>query len=294
LNSSLNIVRFLPRLCELARKNGMTLYLIGGSVRDYLLGTELKDFDLMLDRNLEGYLELLKESWRELFPELPEQIKISRFPAYFTAKVVFGEETIDFSQSRAETYPTPGGKPVVRAGSLQEDIRRRDFTINSLALTSEGDQLKVVDLCGGEADLKERILRVHHSKSFEDDPIRLVRAVRFIQRFNLKFESGTEKLFQEAIEKKLLSLIPQRRSFDELRKVLNERECRAILARLSHLGLLEILFPFVAADRIEKLVEGGNWFDNLRTIVDLSDREKLASYLKQLNLEKSLRVELLL
>ena len=190
-----------------AQKNGWQLYLVGGGVRD-LLRMEggdigLTDLDLVVDGvGADGAGVTLAEELRSRYPEA----KLTVHPAFQTAALVwtseseFGTLMIDLATARTESYPYAGANPVVRSGSIESDLRRRDFTVNAMALRlTEPKAGEVLDFYGGAKDLAAGVLRVLHPDSFIDDPTRIFRGARFAARLGFEFEEGTRALIASAI-----------------------------------------------------------------------------------------------
>jgi tRNA nucleotidyltransferase (CCA-adding enzyme) len=161
------------------------VYLVGGAVRDLLLGRGRSDIDLVVVGDAGGMAGRLGA----------ETIEHERFA---TAKVELDGHEIDIATARTEAYPSPGALPVVEpAGSIEADLGRRDFTINAMAVPLSGDA-GLIDPHGGRADLESGLLRVMHGKSFEDDPTRAIRAARYAARLGLRLEEETEALLRAA------------------------------------------------------------------------------------------------
>ncbi len=148
------------------------------------------------------------------------------------------ELSLDLAATRTETYAEPGALPAVRAASLAEDLRRRDFAINAMALGLKGDDLgHLYDPCGGLGDLDERVVRVLHERSFIDDPTRLLRAVRYETRLGFSMDTDTERLAREAGAAGALATVSGARIRDELMDLLRELEAPAAVERLRELEL---------------------------------------------------------
>jgi tRNA nucleotidyltransferase (CCA-adding enzyme) len=159
------------------------VYLVGGAVRDLLLGRGRSDIDLVVVGDAGGLAARLGA----------EAVEHERFA---TAKVELDGHEVDIASARTETYPSPGALPVVEpAGSIEADLGRRDFTINAMAVPLSGDA-GPIDPHGGRADLEDGLLRVLHARSFEDDPTRAIRAARYAARLGLRLEQGTEALLR--------------------------------------------------------------------------------------------------
>ena len=192
---------------ETAQARGWQLYLVGGGVRDLLRssGDEigLTDLDLVVDGvGYEGAGVTIAEALRARYPEA----KLTVHPTFQTAALVwpigseFGTLMVDLATARTESYPYAGANPVVRSGSIESDLRRRDFTVNAMALRlTEPGAGEVLDFYGGAEDLAAGVLRVLHSESFVDDPTRIFRGARFAARLGFEFEAGTRALITSAI-----------------------------------------------------------------------------------------------
>jgi tRNA nucleotidyltransferase (CCA-adding enzyme) len=172
----------LDRLREAA--GGAPLYLVGGAVRDLLLGLPRSDVDVVVEGDA-------AEVSRRLGGEATEHERFS------TAKASLGELEIDLASARAETYPAPGALPEVRPAELGEDLARRDFTINAMAIPLHAEP-QLIDPHSGRADLEAGLLRVLHARSFVDDPTRGLRAARYAARFGFELEPGTAELLRES------------------------------------------------------------------------------------------------
>jgi tRNA nucleotidyltransferase (CCA-adding enzyme) len=173
-----------PELEAVREAAGDPVYLVGGAVRDLLLGRGRSDIDLVVVGDAGGLAARLGA----------ETVEHERFA---TAKVELDGHEIDIATARTETYPSPGALPVVEpAGSIEEDLGRRDFTINAMAVPLSGAGL--IDPHGGRADLENGLLRVLHARSFEDDPTRAIRAARYAARLGMRLENETEALLRAA------------------------------------------------------------------------------------------------
>lgn len=240
-------VRLLSVIGREAQSCGLSAYLVGGIVRDILLNAlpADRDIDIMVVGDAISFAKLLRERWAEIFPNWPAPDKVIRFQKYGTAKFPFtgqllpGIDVIDFSSARSEKYPTPGGIPEIETGDLEADIKRRDYSVNALAILLAPSKFgELVDLVDGRADVLGRTLRVLHDQSFVDDPARLIRGVRFQVRYGLAFEAQTKALFDAAIKGEFIYTLPPRRLHDELEKARNDAGADAIFAELEKCGLM--------------------------------------------------------
>jgi tRNA nucleotidyltransferase (CCA-adding enzyme) len=217
---------------------GMPAYLVGGAVRDLLLGRPRADLDIAV----EGEIGPLADS---LGGELIEH---ERFE---TAAVVVDDHEIDVARAREETYERPGALPAVRPATIAEDLARRDFTINAMALPLAGEP-KLIDPHGGVADLGTGTLRVLHDLSFQDDPTRALRAARYAARLGLMLEPGTERLLRLAD----MSTVSEDRIVGELARIAAEERPSAALKLIDHWGVLDLGSGPRLAAALEKLFQG--------------------------------------
>jgi len=226
----------------LASDLGIQAYAVGGFVRDQLLGRPHSELDVVVE-NGRGF---------ELAAAFAEATG-SRRPVYFerfgTAQVTWGDRLIEFASARAESYTPESRKPEIRTATLEEDLRRRDFTINALLMDFEG---KVHDPLGsGLADLEARLLRTprHPIQTFSDDPLRMLRAVRFAAQLDFGLDDALPPAMRRLADRLRPPVLSVERTQDELKKMLvSERPARA-LELLDSCGVLEVLLPEVAACR---------------------------------------------
>jgi len=156
---------------------------------------------------------------------------------------------IDIAQTRTETYPTPGSLPVVNPAELVDDLRRRDFTINAMAVALRGDELgHLHDPHGGRRDLDDRVVRVLHDQSFLDDPTRLIRAARYETRLGFHMDDHSERLARDAVEIGAMKTLTGTRLRDALFLLLAEHDAPSALKRLHDLGVDRALDPALEFD----------------------------------------------
>lgn len=219
---------------KLAVSRQMPIYLVGGGVRDLMLGLPLTDVDIVVV----GDAILLAEQVARRSGG-----RVHTHDRFGTAKwLPDNGASVDFITARREHYPAPAALPEVSAGNIGDDLRRRDFTINTLAIRVDGSRLgELIDIFRGEADLAQRQVRVLHQKSFIDDPTRIFRAVRYEQRLGFEIEPHTLQLLHEGIS--TIQLLTPARVRHELEHVLAESQRSRMLARLEQLGVLAALHP---------------------------------------------------
>ena len=224
--------RALDLVTEVAREKGCHPYLVGGPVRDLLLGRPSIDVDVTLE---DGASTLARALAKRL------DGRVRSFPQFLTYKVTAENwPAIDIATARKERYRQPGALPTVAEGKLQDDLMRRDFSINAIAMDLVDGSLH--DPTGGETDLRNRIVRVLHDQSFIDDPTRIFRAVRLATRLGFAFDETTSALMRSAIETNALSTITKERIWRELFLAMDEAEAPRVLATLAEIGALEPLF----------------------------------------------------
>jgi tRNA nucleotidyltransferase (CCA-adding enzyme) len=212
---------------ELAQRLGVDLYLVGGAVRDLLLGESHVDLDLMLEGDAIAFAETLAGQL---------EAHATRHPRFGTASLKGEGFHLDFARARAESYDRPGALPQVRPGNLRDDLARRDFTINALALRLTGSRDDVLDPFGGQRDIAGKLVRALHEGSFQDDATRILRALRYEGRLGFRLESGTEAWLCRDLD--YISTISGARVRRELERIALEPRAPEIFARAEALGAL--------------------------------------------------------
>ena len=237
LESSLRPSTFalLKAIAKKASEIDMPLYLVGGSVRDLLLGTPVKDLDVVVEGNAPT---LALEVSKELSGDAPS------YSQFGTAMLKLEEQRFDLVTARQETYARPGALPRVTPSTIEEDLGRRDFSINATAIALSGPQHgRLLDLYGGKEDLRHGLVRVLHPKSFVDDPTRILRAVRYEQRLSFRLEEQTQNLLLEAVEAGMLDTVSRDRIRRELEAMFREPQPYLPLCRCGSLGILMSIHP---------------------------------------------------
>lgn len=239
------IVRLLRRLGRLADEEGIGLYLVGGVVRDLLLKKSNWDLDLTVEGEGISFARLVAERYGA---------GIALFERFATARLILPNGLkVDIASTRRESYANPAVLPDVRSASLDEDLFRRDFTINAMAIQlNSGYWGRLRDPYGGQQDLKNKMLRVLHDRSFVDDPTRIFRAIRFAQRFGFRLEANTERLLARAASTNLVARLSGPRLANEIFALMKEDRPDLAIGRLRRLRLLRFLHPRL---RIEKQTE---------------------------------------
>jgi tRNA nucleotidyltransferase (CCA-adding enzyme) len=239
--------KFLHLIADEATQRGLPLYIIGGSVRDLLLGSVINDFDLTVEGDA---IALARALAKRHGGKVTAHSKFGTAKWFLPVHLLTQEassDALDLVSARSETYEYPAALPTVKLGSLDDDIRRRDFTINALALRLDGDHFgELVDVLNGQTDLERGTIRVLHPKSFIDDPTRMYRAVRYEQRYGFEIAPDTLALIPEA--RSLVEKLSAQRIRHELDLILEDAGTASMLKRLNELGLLEPIHPALAFD----------------------------------------------
>lgn len=229
-------------------------YLVGGTVRDLLLGAPSADVDLAVVGDGVAFA-------RRLARELGG--RVTAHGAFGTAVVRVGPLHVDVVTARSERYPEPAALPEVSPGSLEDDLRRRDFTINALAASLRAEDLgTLVDPHGGRLDLERGAVRVLHDASFVDDPTRILRAIRYESRLGFRMDEHTEALARAGVAG--IGLLSGARVREELVALLDERQAAASVVRLGELAAARAIHPGLAAGVQPAAVVG--------RVVELRDR----------------------
>ena len=226
----------LQKAGELAEGRHVRVYAVGGFVRDLLLGIPNLDLDLVVEGDGIRFAKALAQRYRA---------RVTTHDRFSTATVTLADgQTFDVATARTESYASPAALPTVQRSSLREDLRRRDFTINTLAIRLNADHFgELVDLHGGLRDLQNKTIRVLHGLSFIDDPTRVFRAIRLEQRLGFQPDRDTVVLMTEAVKMGLLHRLSPSRLSAELHHVLSEREPVKTLARLAGYNVLQFIHP---------------------------------------------------
>jgi tRNA nucleotidyltransferase (CCA-adding enzyme) len=237
-------IEALPGIDALRRiAERVPAYLVGGVVRDLLLGLEGGDLDVAIEGDAEKLADL-------------PGFELEREGLFLTGRLDLDDLRIDISQARAETYPQPGALPQVRPATILDDLARRDFTFNAMAFPLARDG-ELVDPHGGAADLGDGLLRVLHNRSFVDDPTRALRAARYAARFGFELEPETGRLLRETD----LSTVSDDRVQNELRRTAAEPDPAAVVQLILDWGLMPSLDPEAPrrVAEVTRLAAGEPW-----------------------------------
>ncbi|XSG77765.1 CCA tRNA nucleotidyltransferase [Herpetosiphon llansteffanensis] len=222
-------------LIQYAAEHGLACYVVGGCVRDWLLERPVGDIDLVV----EGDAIALAEAWATVWPD-----QLHTHPPFGTATLSWLDAgalvSLDLISARREHYPQSAALPVVSFAGLADDLARRDFTINCLALKLANQPTSIIDPHNGLADLERGLIRVLHERSFIDDPTRILRALRFAARLAFRLEPATAVLLQQALP--WLDQTTPARLWNELGLLLSEPSAFKSLSLAAEWGVLRQLF----------------------------------------------------
>ena len=234
-----NNKKLLHQISQLAGRDDISVFLVGGIIRDLLLEYPLeKDLDLVVVGDAISFARILHDLLGG---------KLRTYEQFGTASLQLSEDLrLDFVTARKEFYSAPASLPVVESSSLKDDLFRRDFTINTIACSLSTDNFgKLYDYFGGQCDLQNKQIRILYKLSFVDDPLRIIRAVRFEQRYGFEIEPETLNPLKKAIESKVIDKVSRPRLNQELKHIYKEPAPSKILKRFAKLGILQVLYPRV-------------------------------------------------
>ncbi len=234
LHYNQKILKIIKDVGRIADEQNIKAYLVGGSVRDILLKRKNLDVDIVVEGDAIVFAKEIEQK---------KQVSFVYHQKFGTASGGLWEGiSLDLASARKERYASSGALPTVQRGMLKEDLFRRDFTINAMAIGINRENFgTLIDLWGGGEDLKNKKIRVLHSKSFEDDPTRILRAIRFEQRFGFKIERQTYALLKEALRNQYPLRVKPPRYFNEFKKILQEDNPVKGLERLKQIHAIDFL-----------------------------------------------------
>lgn len=246
-------LKLLRQVSDTAAEKHVALYLVGGCVRDLLLKYPAVDFDLVVEGDAIAFAAVLSGRYGG---------RVTSHARFGTAQWYVpsaGQKPLDLISTRSESYKHPAALPSVKRGTLLDDLSRRDFTINTLAIRLDGEHWgEIHDEMGGLEDLRQGELKVLHPGSFRDDPTRLFRLIRYEQRYCLTISPGTQILIPDALP--LIKSLSSERLRHELDLILAEDTAADILSHLSELGMLNYVHPVIPWNESVRLrlVKGRN------------------------------------
>ena len=266
------LLRFAGRLAE---EMGFSAFAAGGLVRDLFLGVVNFDVDIVIEGNA---IEYAKRLSKELCGVYVYHKRFGTATVFFPcpariapSKSSGGKFRIDIAMARTEIYERPAALPTVKFGPIENDLYRRDFTINAMAFGLGRQHFgKLLDPFNGRADLKDGVIRALHDLSFVDDPTRIFRAVRFEQRFDFRIEPHTENMIKKAVGLKMVDRTQKQRIREELIAILSEERPLKAVRRLSELNELRFIDPGLklknsTVSLFNSADEALAWYDNTHT-----------------------------
>ncbi|MCS6795433.1 MAG: CCA tRNA nucleotidyltransferase [Raineya sp.] len=263
-------IPFLGQLAEITQAIGTEAYLVGGFVRDLLLGRAGKDIDIVcVGSGVDFALKVAEK--------LDKDISVTTYRNFGTAMFRYEEWTLEFVGARKESYDRHSRKPAVENGTLQDDQNRRDFTINALAISLNKQDLgTLIDPFGGLEDLRKKIIQtpLNPDITFSDDPLRMMRAIRFATKLNFDIAPDT---FEAIIRnKERIQIVSQERITDELNKIILADTPSYGFKLLFHSGLLHYIFPeMVELQGVEAVGDKkhkDNFYHTLQVLDNLSEK----------------------
>ncbi|MGL5683283.1 MAG: CCA tRNA nucleotidyltransferase [Marinifilaceae bacterium] len=254
-------------ISRIADEKGIEAYVIGGYVRDLILGRPSKDIDIVV---LGSGIDLAQEAAKQL-----GNLNVSVFKTFGTAMFRYKGVEIEFVGARKESYNFNSRKPTVEEGTIEDDQRRRDFTINAMAIALNGNRYgELVDPFGGMAHLEERTIKtpLDPGITFSDDPLRMMRAIRFATQLDFNIEAETLEALSAYATR--LPIISMERIMDEFNKIMLAPKPSKGIILLEKTGLLEIFFPELTAmkgvDAKEGIRHKDNFYHTLQVLDNLA------------------------
>lgn len=236
----------LDRIPVIADYLGFEAYLVGGPVRDRMLGVATTDLDIAVVGDAVTVAEKLASDING---------RLTAHQRFGTATVTAGSLTIDLVTARREIYSSPGALPDVEPGGIADDLARRDFTINAMAMPLPASIGELVDPHQGQADLESGLIRVLHADSFRDDPTRILRAVRYAARFGFTIEPETATLMSQALAARAFSTLTGDRVRHELERTFREPDPAAPLRLAGECGVMSAIHPALTAGHLPDVGE---------------------------------------
>jgi len=231
-----DIFKYLESIAQVGDRLNLSVYVVGGFVRDLLLNIPNLDIDIVVEGEGIPFAACLAEEFGG---------RVTSHEKFGTSVVIFPDGyRIDVATARMEYYKHPGALPTVEKSSLKSDLFRRDFTVNSMAVKLTGaNAYCLIDFFNGERDLRSKEIHVLHSLSFIEDPCRLFRAIRFEQRFDFAMGKQAEAFMCSTIKKRLVNSLSGTRLFNEIKILLNEKRPIDCIRRMQGLELFQFVSP---------------------------------------------------
>ncbi len=241
--------KLIKEIAKLANENGYQIYIVGGFVRDKLLNKKRTDYDLSVIGDAIELAKIIAKKYKT---------KPVLYPRFRTAMIPIGDQKIELVGTRKEIYDPSSRKPIVYDAPLIDDLKRRDFTINAMAINLNGDNYgDLIDLFNGIDDLQKRLIRtpLEPENTFNDDPLRMLRAIRFASQLDFSIDENTLNAISKMAER--IKIISQERITDEFMKIIGSDNPAFGIDLLHRTGLLAFIFPEIdKLEGIEIVYEG--------------------------------------
>ncbi|MCW1961017.1 CCA tRNA nucleotidyltransferase [Chryseobacterium viscerum] len=262
-NKNLKLFKIIS---EAAERNNQSVYIVGGYVRDLLMNRKAStDIDFVTEQS---GIELAQSVAHDIDPKL----KVSVFKTYGTAMIKYKELELEFVGARKESYTENSRKPEVEGGSLEDDQKRRDFTINAMAISLNKENFgELVDPFNGVEDLEKGILRtpLEPAQTYSDDPLRMMRAVRFASTLNFKIEENSLQAIQQEAER--IKIVSMERIMVEFNKIMLSEKPSVGLKLMEQTGLMKLIIPELIELKGVEEVEGQTHKDNFYHTLEVVD-----------------------
>lgn len=259
-------LKLFKRISEVAAKNNQNVFIVGGYVRDLLMKRKVPtDIDFVTEGN---GIDLAKAVALEINPNL----KVSVFKNYGTAMFKHEGLDLEFVGARKESYAEDSRKPAVETGTLEDDQKRRDFTINALAISLNKENFgDLIDPFGGVSDIRQRILRtpLEPSQTYSDDPLRMMRAIRFAATLHFKIEENSLNAIKEEADR--IKIVSLERIMVEFNKIMLSEKPSFGLKLLEETGLMQLIMPELTALKGIEEIEGQTHKDNFWHTLEVVD-----------------------
>ena len=255
----------IPIITEVAQERKVAVYVIGGYVRDLLLNRKSKDIDFLIIGNGIEFAEAVAL-------KIGNKTAVNVFKNFGTAMLNYKGWEIEFVGARKESYRNDSRKPIVEDGNLQDDQNRRDFTINTLAISlAKINYGKLIDPFDGMKDIEQKLIRtpLEPNVTFSDDPLRMMRAIRFAAQLNFKIDAASLQAITE--NKERIQIVSKERITDELNKIMLSAKPSIGFEHLFNTGLLQIIFPEVANLHGVETINGKAHKDNFYHTLQVLD-----------------------
>ena len=256
-----NLLCILETISQVANRSGVTVFAVGGFIRDLLLNIPNKDIDIVVEGDGILFANRLAEKF---------DARVQSHERFGTSVVIFPDgNRIDVATARLEYYEHPAALPRVEQSSINSDLYRRDFTINSIAVKLNGENaFCLIDFFNGERDLKNKEIRVLHNLSFIEDPCRMFRSIRFEQRFGFQIGKETEDLMKVAIKKKMVGLLSGTRLLNEIILIMKEKNPLSCILRMKELRFLQsmsrqLVLNSAGLQAMEKIERALSWVETI-------------------------------